>query len=92
MQIIELYKYYVYIVWKVFCQWQKNLIKIISEIFLSNIILFNNQDAIVNQLKIETMIFINLSFKNLKAEKKKTEKLKLNKNIFDIELNFIGKN
>ena len=63
---------------------KKNLIKVISEIFLSNITLFTNQDAIVNQLKIGTMIFINLSVKNLDAEQ-----LKLSKNIYDIGLDLI---
>jgi len=65
-----------------FANAKKYLIKPMLEIFLSNITLFNMQDAIVNQLKIGT-----IPIKNLKAEK-----LKLNKNIFDIGLNFIGKN
>ena len=35
---------------------------------LSNITSFNNQDAIVNQLKIITMIFINITVQNLDIE------------------------
>ena len=63
---------------------KRNLIKLISEIFLTNVTLFNNQDAIVNQLKIGTMIFINVTVKNLDVEQ-----LKLDKNIYDIGLDII---
>ena len=63
---------------------KRNLIKLISEIFLTNVTLFNNQDAIVNQLKIGTMIFINVTVKNLDVDQ-----LKLDKNIYDIGLDII---
>ena len=63
---------------------KKNLIKLISEIFLKNIISFNNQDAIVYQLKIATMIYINISVKNLDVDQ-----LKIDKNIYEIGLDII---
>ena len=55
-----------------------------SEIFLKNIISFNNQDAIVYQLKIATMIFINISVENLDINQ-----LELHKNIYEIGLDII---
>ena len=63
---------------------KKNLIKLISEIFLTNITSFNNQDAIVNQLKIGTMIYINISVKNLDLDQ-----LNIDKNIYEIGLDII---
>ena len=63
---------------------KKNLIKLISEIFLKNVISFNNQDAIVYQLKIATMIFINISVNNLDINQ-----LELHKNIYEIGLDII---
>ena len=63
---------------------KRNLIKLISEIFLKNITSFNNQDAIVNQLKIATMIYINITVKNLDIEQ-----LKIDKNIYEIGLDII---
>ena len=65
---------------------KKNLIRLMSEIFLSNITSFNNQDAIVNQLKIATMIFINITVKNLDIEQ-----LKIDKNIYELGLDIIDK-
>ena len=58
--------------------------KSISEIFLKNVISFNNQDAIVYQLKIATMIFINISVNNLDINQ-----LELHKNIYEIGLDII---
>ena len=63
---------------------KKNLIKLISEAYLTNITLFNNQDAIVNQLKIATMIYINITIKNLDVDQ-----LKIDKNIYEIGLDII---
>ena len=60
-----------------------NLIKLISKLFVENIIQFQKIDSIVNQIKIMTMILININDGNLKCD------LESNINIYDIGMNVI---